>query len=450
MIKCFLFDLDGVLIDSKNIHFDSLNAALSDIDIKYVISEEEQKNIYEGLPTNKKLKILTKTKGLPEYFHEKIWRNKQENSIKYFKNLKKDLELIDFFEYIKNNQIKIGVVSNSIKETIESCLKSLGVYHLVDIIISNEDCINSKPFPDMYNYAMEKLETTPSETVIFEDSLVGRTSAVLSRAKLVHIRNRNDLTFNKIINEVKSNPVKINVVIPMAGESSRFKNYGYDQPKYFIDVMGKKMIESVIDDIGLNANYIFIVRETDIIDYNIENILINKKIKYNIVIQNQKMDGAVKTILLASDLIDKEIPLIIANCDQKVIWNSKRDIKNCIESGVDGAIWTFKSTDNKWSFVKKDNNNFISSVSEKNPISDDATVGIYYWKNGSDFIKYSKLMIKDDLRINNEFYVCPVYNYAIKDEKIIIAKPIYEMWGLGTPEDLQAYLKENYVNCIDE
>jgi dTDP-glucose pyrophosphorylase len=106
---------------------------------------------------------------------------------------------------------------------------------------------------------------------------------------------------------------------------------------------------------------------------------------------------------------------------------------------------TCPATHPKWSFAKTDENGIISEVAEKNPISDQATAGIYYWKHGSDYVKYAEQMIEKDIRVNNEFYVCPVYNEAIGDDKQIYNHmiPAENMWGLGTPEDLTYYL-ENY------
>jgi dTDP-glucose pyrophosphorylase len=112
------------------------------------------------------------------------------------------------------------------------------------------------------------------------------------------------------------------------------------------------------------------------------------------------------------------------------------------ESNCDGGIVTFKSTNPKWSFAKVDENNFILEVAEKNVISDNATVGFYYWKKGSDFVKYAESMINKNIRVNNEFYICPVYNEAIKDGKKIVNYSIKKMWGIGTPEDLNLFLKK--------
>ena len=117
--RLFIFDLDGVLVDSKKIHYDALNEALSAVDKRYNISLNDQKEIFEGLTTNQKLQILTQTRGLPEYKYDLIWKQKQLNSISFFQELKPDTELVDIFKIIKNNNIKICVASNSIELTVK-------------------------------------------------------------------------------------------------------------------------------------------------------------------------------------------------------------------------------------------------------------------------------------------------------------------------------------------
>jgi hypothetical protein len=110
---------------------------------------------------------------------------------------------------------------------------------------------------------------------------------------------------------------------------------------------------------------------------------------------------------------------------------------------VDGGIVTFKATHPKWSFAKIGDDGLVSEVAEKNPISDNATVGIYYWKKGSDYVKYAEQMIDKNIRSNGEFYTCPTFNEAIADGKKIRNKQIDKMWGLGTPEDLNYYLENH-------
>lgn len=439
--RAFIFDLDGVLVDSKEIHYLALNKALSDIDKKYIISLQDQKDIFEGLSTNQKLKLLTETRGLPEYLHDHVWKTKQEHSIDFFNSLRPDYDLINIFKEIKSNNIKIGVASNSIKKTLESCLMSLGIYDLINFYISNEDVKSPKPSPEMYLECIKELGSTPQNTVIFEDSYVGRTAAVLSEARLISIENRSSLNIEKIKLEIFNNKKPVNVLIPMAGEGSRFKLAGYEKPKPLIDINNKSMIQTVVDNINYAANYIFIIKKEDDDKYGIKEHIKSFCSNATIIYQDGKLDGAAKTALLAKKEIDNDLPLIIANSDQYVIWNSKKTINNFIKSGVDGGILTFTANDKKWSFVKKNKNNFVSAVAEKNVISDEATCGIYYWKNGSDFVKYAEQMIQKEIKTNNEYYICPVYNEAIKDEKIIVSEKVYEMWGIGTPEDLSLFLE---------
>lgn len=440
--RLFIFDLDGVLVDSKQIHFDSLNKALVSIDNKYLISEDDQKNTFEGLSTNQKLSILTKTRGLPEFNHDLIWKLKQDYSIEFFNQLQVDDELIQIFKHIKNNNIKIAVASNSIRKTVEVCLNSLGLIDYIDFYISNEDVKNPKPYPDMYLKCISHCKSSVKNTVIFEDSYIGKVGAFQTKARLVSIESRKELVFEKIKNEINYFNESINILIPMAGEGKRFLNKGYIEPKPFINVNNKKMIELVYNNINIKGNYIFVAKKQHITDYSLDKVIDFFCDNFTIISQDKKLDGAVKSCLLAKDLINNDKPLIIVNSDQYISWDSKKAVDYFLKSGVDGAILTFKSSDTKWSYVKRNKYNVISAVAEKNVISNEATCGLYFWRKGSDFVKYAERMIEKNIKTNNEFYVCPVYNEAIEDEKIIIGYLVDEMYGLGTPEDLKSFLQK--------
>ena len=166
---------------------------------------------------------------------------------------------------------------------------------------------------------------------------------------------------------------------------------------------------------------------------------------FTLVEQDGKLDGAAKSCLLAKNIIDNDNPLVIANSDQYVKWNANFVIHQFINSGIDGSILTFYSTDTKWSYAKNNYHGVVSAVAEKNVISDHATCGIYYWKKGSDFVNYTEQMIQKNIKTNNEFYVCPTYNEAIEDEKIIITHKVEEMHGLGTPDDLKTFLENHSI-----
>jgi beta-phosphoglucomutase-like phosphatase (HAD superfamily)/dTDP-glucose pyrophosphorylase len=451
MQKLIIFDLDGTLIDSKTIHFDAFNRALEELDPNLPISLEDQKNIYEGLPTTEKLKILTKRKQLDESLYGQIWDTKQKYTMQMLENVNKDEELIDIFKYIKENNIKIAVASNSVRKTIDFILDRLGILEYVDYIVGNDEVINPKPHPEMYWKCMSFFATIPEDTIIFEDSIVGKIAVHDSKVKLIDIKSRNDINKNLIKESVtyllnKKNEVfgkKINVLIPMAGAGSRFSKAGYTFPKPLIEVMGKTMIQTVVDNLSIDANYIFIVQKTHYENYNLKDMLNLIAPNCTIVQVDGVTDGAAATTLLAEKYINNNCPLIIANSDQYIKWDAREFLYDVLIKNVDGAILLFNSTHPKWSYVKINNFGFISEVAEKKVISNNATVGIYYWKHGADYIKYTKQMIDKNIRINNEFYVCPVYNEAIDDGKKILPSFVEKMWGLGTPEDLDMFIKEN-------
>jgi len=227
------------------------------------------------------------------------------------------------------------------------------------------------------------------------------------------------------------------LLIPMAGEGSRFKKEGFILPKPLIFVKGKHMIERVLENFsGLEiSEYIFICRREHEEKFKITQVLNNiTNNKARVIFVDKLTEGAACTTLLAKEFIDVPEELLIANSDQFVKWNASEFVEKARLS--DGCIATFKATDKKWSFAKLDEQENVIEVAEKNPISDNATVGIYYWKSGHDYVFSAQQMIQKNIRTNNEFYVCPTYNEAILNGKKITTYNVANMYGLGTPEDL--------------
>jgi|TARA_S200000501_G_C20859064_1_gene758937 NDP-sugar pyrophosphorylase family protein len=230
----------------------------------------------------------------------------------------------------------------------------------------------------------------------------------------------------------------MNIIVPMAGAGSRFEKAGYTFPKPLIEVKGQPMIAKVVENLNLQGRYIFLVQKTHYDKYDLKNLLNLIAPGCEIVQIEGLTEGAACTVLKARDLIDNDTPLIISNSDQFIKWNSFETISSF--NNADGGILTFKSVHPKHSFAKVDGDGFVTEVAEKNPISSDATVGIYHWKKGSNFVKYADQMIEKNIRTNNEFYVCPVYNEAFKDGLKVKASLVDEMWGMGTPEELNNFL----------
>jgi HAD superfamily hydrolase (TIGR01509 family) len=448
MIKLVIFDLDGVLVEAKTIHFDALNEALGP---KYAIEWNEHLSKYDGLKTNQKLEMLTKEKGLPTELYKQVWDEKQRLTLKKLSNLKPSTQLQVCMSSLVSQGYKIACCSNSIRKTVLIVLSKLGIIEYFDLILSNEDVKNSKPHPEIYWKAISMMGCLPEETLIVEDSPFGLLAASRSKSHVMRVESPKDVTYNNIYkhlnNKTNMTPKwkneKLNVLIPMAGAGSRFEQAGYTFPKPLIEVRNKPMIQVVVENLNLDANYIYVVQKSHREKYNLDTLLNLLTPGCKIVETDGLTEGAACTALLAKEYINNDNPLFFANSDQFVEWDSNEFMYKMQETDADGGIVTFTATHPKWSFAKVDENGLVTEVAEKNPISDIATVGYYYWKHGSDFVKYAEQMIEKNVRVNNEFYVCPVFNQAIKDSKQIRTFNTAGMWGLGTPEDLNYYLENH-------
>jgi dTDP-glucose pyrophosphorylase len=229
----------------------------------------------------------------------------------------------------------------------------------------------------------------------------------------------------------------------MAGRGSRFEEQGYTDKKPFIDVNGKPMIHRVIENLGMefDKEYMFIMiclqEDFDKYDFTEFEKVIGHN-SYDVVILDDVTEGAAQTILQAKDLINDDTPLMTMNSDQLVDWDIERLFEMCEQ--FDGVIPCFYGEGNAWSYARTLDNGYVQEVAEKKQISNYATAGYYYWKKGSDFVKYAEQMIKDNSRTNGEFYVAPVYNWAVRDGKRVGVFMVDKCYSLGTPEDLQEYL----------
>lgn len=234
------------------------------------------------------------------------------------------------------------------------------------------------------------------------------------------------------------------ILIPMAGEGSRFAKEGFTFPKPLIDVGGKPMIQAVVENLTFDANYIFLVRKEHLAKHSGLESTLNRitKGKTTIVEVDGLTEGAACTALLAREHINNEDDLLIANSDQIIRYMPQNFSTLKDQTTVDGIVFTFNAIHPKWSFVKIDSRGFVTEVAEKNPISDIATCGIYWYRRGSDFVQAADKMIRQNIRVNNEFYIAPIYNQLISQGKTVIPFFVQEMHGVGTPEDLREFLRK--------
>ncbi len=247
----------------------------------------------------------------------------------------------------------------------------------------------------------------------------------------------------------------MNIVIPMAGRGERFSNSGFIVPKPIIDVNGKPMIQAAIESLGLEGNYIFIVYdyELEAFNQNIKDAIYGCVKNPKIININFITQGPASSVLLAKELINNDEPLLTANCDQIMKWNTQRFYTE-IEDGEaslkrDGLVVTYNANTNKNSYVRLDSEfGWAVEFAEKRVISNHSLNGIHFWSKGKYFVDSAESMIRNNIRVNNEFYISESYNEMIKNNKKI---DIYEIpadqhWAIGTPEDLEKYLEENNEN----
>lgn len=461
-ISAIVFDLDGVLVDSRYLHYISLNDALED---PYKISLEEHLAKYDGLPTKEKLNRLTKEKGLPIEQHTRIWKEKQENTFKLIKTHIHPDDKFNLLTTLKQEGYTLFCSSNSIRKTIIEVLTAMNILSFFTAIYSNEDVIHPKPHPNIYLKCFSDHGIIPRECMIVEDSPIGKTAAFLSGAHVCHVADPSQVKYAYLKNmmhlfntnnmETKIDTrwnSKIQVIIPMAGAGSRFAVQGFSAPKPLIDIDGKPMIQWVIENLNLkDAKYIFIVRKShlDTPRWNLKTILETIAPGCSIITTDKLTEGPACSVLLARDILDPELPLLIANSDQYLEWDANAFLYE--NRNTDGCISTFyqpDTTDKKWSYVRLNDHGFITEVKEKEPISHHASTGIYYWNRTQDFLTYADQMIAKNIRVNNEFYVAPIYNEAILDNKKIRIHTCKKMWGLGVPEDLHHFCKD-YLHLDD-
>ena len=234
----------------------------------------------------------------------------------------------------------------------------------------------------------------------------------------------------------------LQIVIPMAGRGSRFAQQGYPLPKPLIPVHGVPMTQLVIENLrpARPHRFTFICQRAHLDEFGLESHLRDWAPGCEVLGIDRVTEGAACTVLLAKAMIDSGDALMIANCDQYVDVAIDDYLADMDRRDLDGLIMTMKANDPKWSFVGFDEAGRVTTVVEKRVISDEATVGIYNYRHGRDFVAAAETMIARDLRVNNEFYVAPAYNLLIEQGHALgvysIGSEGAGMYGLGIPEDL--------------
>jgi dTDP-glucose pyrophosphorylase len=236
----------------------------------------------------------------------------------------------------------------------------------------------------------------------------------------------------------------MNIIIPMAGRGDRFVKAGVETPKPLIDVLGKPMYAWATDSMPLHAatKLIFICLAEHLGKCGLREDIQRRYAAHNptIVPIDQVTQGQACTVLLAREIIDTDVPLVIYNADTYCRTGLDETIRK-LGPAVDGIMGVFRAAGDRWSFARTDESGRVVETAEKRRISDWASTGLYHFTRGRDFVRYADEMIRRNERVNGEFYVAPVYNRMVDQGLDIRLDVAAEAWALGTPEDLKAFLR---------
>lgn len=200
-VKAIIFDMDGVLIDAKNWHYEALNQALGLFGMG--ISRYDHLVTYDGLPTTKKLEMISLERGLPRKLHSFINDMKQQYTMEI---IYQKCKPVYYHEYalskLKQEGYKIAVCSNSIRHTVEIMMEKSGLMRYLDFFLSNQDVSKGKPSPEIYQKAIAKLKLLPQECLIVEDNENGVKAALSSKANLLRVLSVEDVNYSAIKDKI--------------------------------------------------------------------------------------------------------------------------------------------------------------------------------------------------------------------------------------------------------
>ncbi len=237
------------------------------------------------------------------------------------------------------------------------------------------------------------------------------------------------------------------IILPMAGNGSRFFEAGYNKLKPLIDIKGKPMFIRVLDNILYGTDVHIIIRKDHVDEYKLDQLIRKACPEAKIYILDKPTEGAACTVMHAIDPNSTEA-FLVANCDQLMLWNKQKFVTDTFNISDDSTIFTFTPNHNKPidSYVTIDDYGYVTELAEKKMISDIATVGVYHFGSQKKFAEGVKMMMEEDDRTNGEFYLAPVYNYLTNPIKTF---HVEKFIGLGTPEELEDLKQSEWWDKLD-
>ena len=234
----------------------------------------------------------------------------------------------------------------------------------------------------------------------------------------------------------------IRIVIPMGGEGRQFAERGYTFPKPLIEIGGAPLIELVVKNLtpAEPHEFVFICRQEHVQKFALGDVLRLIAPGCRIVTMGQPTAGALCSVLLGMEHLTHQDELLVANADQWLDASVDDFLAWARLARLDGALVTFPNTHPRWSYARTEGD-LVVAVAEKQPISRNATAGIYYFRQGADFVAAAERLLLKNAAVAGEFYVAPVYNEFVLAGRRVGIFPIdaAQMHGLGTPEEVERF-----------
>lgn len=241
---------------------------------------------------------------------------------------------------------------------------------------------------------------------------------------------------------------KLHIIMPMAGEGSRFLKEGWTTPKPLIELNGQPLFKHAISSVMSNdiqLKYSFIVRKEHIEKYHIDEGIKKFQPESNIFSVEKTTRGAVETCLIAESAISDDDGIIVMDCDlefrsSKFIEIIKMILRKPINEAQGGALVSFESQDPKYSYALLDTDGFVIKTAEKEVISNHALCGAYFFSSGKRFKEIARQLLNEPMFTKPEYYVSLLFNYLLKNGEKVFLAPMEEYYSYGTPEELKRYL----------
>ena len=469
-IELIVFDLDGVLVESKDLHYDALNEAIAHVaGADFIITRPEHETVYDGLSTNQKLRLMTIHKNLPLAMHKPIWVKKQQLTDDMVRDqLKPDEALLDGLRALKAAGYPLAVASNCIKSSVHNILDSIGVLPIVDAYFSNEDVEHAKPAPDIYFKACATFGVDPQSTLVVEDSVKGFEACVRAGCHLFKVDTPADVRAHAILDNVSrinQGVQPVTVVVPLASTNQEYwldgpESVPSEVPSFLADVNGSPVLEWVVRPLlrsRYDLNFVFIVKQSQLAKFKLDSLL-PRIVEFNpvkVVPVHGETLGSLQTVLLARQNINTDGRLLLCTCSNVMQWVPGTSVDDLIDTSSDVAIATVESNDPHCVYVKTSphDNAAICEVHKKLPVGSQACAGLYFWRSAADFFAAADATSAAEQDRDRSFMLPMACNAAIRRGDAITSVPVQTCWSVRTLADVarfgKAHIAANFDTSMD-